>query len=138
MKSELPKVLHEIGGLTLIERVLRTAAALQPASITVVVGHGAEQVKTSLAKRRNLQFAIQEQQLGTGHALLQTRPFFEGKSGTVVLLSGDVPLLKSPSLTSLLDTHRDAGAAATVITRAAPLAAAYVPQLIIPMGISPM
>ncbi len=116
MKSELPKVLHEIGGLTLVERVLRTAAALQPTSTTVVVGHGAELVKTSLAKRRNLQFATQEPQLGTGHALLQTRPFLQGKSGTVVLLSGDAPLLKAPSLASLLDTHHEAGAAATVIT----------------------
>ena len=56
MKSQLPKVLHRIGGLTLIERVLRTAAALQPASITLVVGHGADEVKRSLAKRTRLQF----------------------------------------------------------------------------------
>jgi bifunctional UDP-N-acetylglucosamine pyrophosphorylase / glucosamine-1-phosphate N-acetyltransferase len=116
MKSELPKVLHRISGLTLIERVLRTAAALRPASITVVVGHGAEEVKAALAKRRQLQFATQEQQLGTGHALLQTRPQLEGKTGTVVLLSGDAPLLKVASLSSLLDTHREAAAAATVIT----------------------
>ena len=116
MKSELPKVLHQIGGLTLIERVLRTAAALKPASITVVVGHGADLVKASLAKRRHLQFATQEQQLGTGHALLQARPFLQDKTGTLLLLSGDVPLLKAPSLASLLDTHREAGAAATVIT----------------------
>src|SRR6188474_2895164 len=92
MKSQLPKVLHKIGGLTIIERVIRTAAALQPASITMVVGHGAGEVKRSLAKRTRLQFVTQEQQLGTGHALLQTRPFLEGKSGTVVLLSGDAPL----------------------------------------------
>ena len=116
MKSELPKVLHRIGGLTLIEHVLRTAAALQPASITVVVGHGAEQVRSSLAKRRQLQFVTQEQQLGTGHALLQTRPHLHGKTGTVVLLSGDAPLLKAASVSSLLETHREAGAAATVIT----------------------
>lgn len=116
MKSQLPKVLHEISGLTLIERVLRTASALQPASITMVVGHGADQVKQSLSKRTSLQFVTQEQQLGTGHALLQTRPLLEGKTGTVVLLSGDVPLLSSNSLKALLDTHAEAGAAATVIT----------------------
>ena len=74
MKSQLPKVLHKIGGLTIIERVIRTAAALQPASITMVVGHGADEVKRALAKRTHLQFVTQEQQLGTGHALLQTRP----------------------------------------------------------------
>ncbi len=61
----------------------------------MVVGHGADEVKQSLAKRTRLQFVTQEQQLGTGHALLQTRSLLEGKTGTVVLLSGDVPLLTS-------------------------------------------
>jgi bifunctional UDP-N-acetylglucosamine pyrophosphorylase/glucosamine-1-phosphate N-acetyltransferase len=116
MKSQLPKVLHKIGGLTLIERVLRTASELFPTTVTMVVGHGAEDVKQSLARRTNLQFVTQEQQLGTGHALLQTRPLLEGKTGTVVLLSGDVPLLSGKSLKSLLETHTQAGAAATVIT----------------------
>ena len=116
MKSQVPKVLHKIAGLTIIERVLRTAAALQPASINIVVGHGAEEVQRALVKRRSLQFVTQEQQLGTGHALLQTRPHLEGKKGTVVLLSGDVPLLTVDSLKALLTTHRDSAAAATVIT----------------------
>jgi bifunctional UDP-N-acetylglucosamine pyrophosphorylase / glucosamine-1-phosphate N-acetyltransferase len=116
MKSQLPKVLHRIGGLTIIERVVRTASALQPASINLVVGHGADEVKRSLVKRQSLQFVTQEQQLGTGHALLQTRPNLEGKKGTVVLLSGDAPLLTANSLHSLLDAHRAAAAAATVIT----------------------
>jgi len=116
MKSQLPKVLHKIGGLTLIERVLRTAAALQPASITMVVGHGADDVKQSLAKRRLLQFVTQEQQLGTGHALLQARAHLEGKTGTLVLLSGDAPLLTLESMQAMLATHQEAAAAATVIT----------------------
>ena len=116
MKSQLPKVLHGIAGLTIIERVLRTAAALEPASITMVVGHGAAEVKQSLAKRTRLQFVSQEQQLGTGHALLQARGLLEGKSGTLVLLSGDVPLLSVDSLKNLLATHAEASAAATVIT----------------------
>jgi bifunctional UDP-N-acetylglucosamine pyrophosphorylase/glucosamine-1-phosphate N-acetyltransferase len=116
MRSQLPKVLHKIGGLTIIERVIRTAAALQPASITIVVGHGADDVKRSLAKRTRLQFVTQEQQLGTGHALLQTRPHLEAKSGTVVLLSGDVPLLAVDTLNGLLATHQETAAAATVLT----------------------
>lgn len=116
MKSQLPKVLHQIGGLTIIERVVRTAAALMPASITAVVGHGADQVKTSLAKRTNVQFVTQEQQLGTGHALLQTRPLLEGKAGTAILLSGDAPLLSVESLKALLAKHTESSAAATVIT----------------------
>ena len=116
MKSQLPKVLHRISGLPIIERVIRTAAALQPASITLVVGHGADEVKRALARRPGLQFVTQEQQLGTGHALLQTRPLLEGKRGTLVLLSGDVPLLTVDSLKALLAAHRDSDAAATVIT----------------------
>jgi bifunctional UDP-N-acetylglucosamine pyrophosphorylase/glucosamine-1-phosphate N-acetyltransferase len=116
MKSQRPKVLHAIGGLSIIERVLRTAAALQPASVTIVVGHGADEVKKALARRTQLQFVTQEQQLGTGHALLQARAHLEGKSGTLVLLSGDTPLLTADSVQSLLATHQDAGAAATVIT----------------------
>jgi len=116
MKSQLPKVLHRIGGLTIIERVLRTASALFPASITMVVGHGADDVRRSLAKRNLLHFVTQEQQLGTGHALLQTRSLLEGKTGTVVLLSGDVPLLSANSLTALLETHTESAAAATAIT----------------------
>ena len=131
MKSQLPKVLHKIGGLSLTERVLRTASALEPASVTIVVGHGADEVKQSLvlrqaqddpersrgvASRPTLQFVTQERQLGTGHALLQTRLLLEGKTGTVVLLSGDVPLLTVDSLRSMLQTHTDASAAATVMT----------------------
>ena len=116
MKSHLPKVVHKIGALTLIERVLRTASGLFPDSITVVVGHRADEVKQALQKRTALQFVTQEQQLGTGHALLQTRSLLEGKTGTVVLLSGDVPLLSTSSLKALLETHTQSNAAATVIT----------------------
>src|SRR6185436_14250030 len=82
----------------------------------LVVGHGADEVKRSLARRPTLQFVTQEQQLGTGHALLQTRQVLEGKSGTVVLLSGDAPLLTVDTLKSLLATHNDENATATVIT----------------------
>ncbi len=76
MKSEVPKVLHAIAGLTIIERVLRVAATVEPATITVVVGHGADALQASpgAVKSLPLQFVVQDQQLGTGHALLQTRP----------------------------------------------------------------
>ncbi len=120
MKSQVPKVLHRISGFALIERVLRTADALSPASVTLVVGHGADEVKASLASRTTLRFVTQEPQLGTGHALLQTRSVLEGKPGVVVLLSGDVPLLTSHTLRSLIDMHRQSQAAATVITAEMP------------------
>jgi bifunctional UDP-N-acetylglucosamine pyrophosphorylase / glucosamine-1-phosphate N-acetyltransferase len=76
----------------------------------------AERVEDSLRKRLGLRFALQQPQLGTGHALLQARPDLAGRSGTVVLLSGDVPLLRPATLQTLVRTHESRGAAATVLT----------------------
>jgi len=116
MKSERPKVLHQIAGRALIDRVLDTADALQPSSTTIVVGHGGEHVRAYLAPRANLQFVVQEPQLGTGHALLQAEPLLRGRTGTLVLLSGDVPLLSHQTLGNLVRTHEEAKAATTVLT----------------------
>lgn len=116
MKSATPKVLHAAGGLALVEHVLRAADALNPATTLLVVGHLADRVKDALAKRPGLRFALQEPQLGTGHALLQAEPFLSGARGTVVLLSGDVPLLRPETLVQLVQHHESAGAAATVLT----------------------
>lgn len=116
MKSALPKVLHPVAGTPMIEYVLATAAALSPSSCTVVVGHQAEQVSAALAHHAAVRFLVQEPQLGTGHALLQAEPLLSGVKGTLVLLSGDVPLLTAATLRALLSAHEAAGAAATVIT----------------------
>jgi len=116
MKSRLPKVLHEAAGLPLVEYVLRAADSLDPASTTVVVGHRADHVQAALGKRLGLRFALQEPQLGTGHALMQAEPHLRGAGGTVVLLYGDVPLLRPATLRALVDAHRAHGATATVIT----------------------
>jgi bifunctional UDP-N-acetylglucosamine pyrophosphorylase / glucosamine-1-phosphate N-acetyltransferase len=116
MKSALPKVLHRVAGLPMIEHVLAAATALRPRSTTIVVGHQAESVRAALLSHRGLTFVVQEPQLGTGHALLSTEPVLTGASGTVVLLSGDVPLLSTGTLKSLVDRHDSAGAAATVLT----------------------
>jgi bifunctional UDP-N-acetylglucosamine pyrophosphorylase / glucosamine-1-phosphate N-acetyltransferase len=116
MKSAEPKVLHRSGGLPLIEHVLRAADSLGPQTIVVVVGHLSERLKAGLTKRLGLRFALQEPQLGTGHALLQAEPHLADASGTVVLLSGDVPLLRPRTLQRLVQTHEACGAAATVLT----------------------
>ena len=116
MKSDRPKVLHTIAGRTLLDRVLTTAGALAPATTTIVVGHGADDVQQAVEPRPDRHFIVQEPQLGTGHALLQTAPILRGLRGTVVLLSGDVPLLTSATLEGLVQTHTDADAAATVLT----------------------
>jgi bifunctional UDP-N-acetylglucosamine pyrophosphorylase/glucosamine-1-phosphate N-acetyltransferase len=116
MKSGLPKVLHRVAGLPLIEHVLRTADTLRPRSTVVVVGHQHDLVEGALQQRRGLSFAVQEPQLGTGHALLQAEPALAGARGTVVLLSGDVPLLAAGTLASLVAHHESRSASLTVLT----------------------
>ncbi len=116
MKSALPKVLHHAAGLPLIDHVLRAAGSISPTSVIAIVGHEADRLKAALADRPGLSFALQSPQLGTGHALLQAEPLLAGATGTVLLLSGDVPLLTAASLRALADAHRERRAAATVLT----------------------
>ena len=97
MRSALPKVLHPIAGRAMLSHVLDTAEALAadlnvPAHITVVVGHGAEAVRASLASRDTVQTALQEPQLGTGHAVMQAAAQLVDSEPTLVLY-GDVPLI---------------------------------------------
>ncbi len=116
MKSALPKVLHRVAGLPLIEHVLNTSGGLGPRSTTLVVGHQAEAVRAALSTHQGLTFVVQEPQLGTAHALLTAEPALRAATGTLVLLSGDVPLLSAKTLRTLVDQHESAGAAATVVT----------------------
>jgi bifunctional UDP-N-acetylglucosamine pyrophosphorylase/glucosamine-1-phosphate N-acetyltransferase len=116
MKSAQPKVLHRVAGRPMIHHVLVSAEALAPRSTTVVVGHEADNVKQSLATQQHITFVVQEPQLGTAHALLTTENALKGAKGTLVLLSGDVPLLTSKTLKTLVDHHDSTGAAATVLT----------------------
>jgi bifunctional UDP-N-acetylglucosamine pyrophosphorylase/glucosamine-1-phosphate N-acetyltransferase len=116
MKSALPKVLHPLAGRSIIEHVLHTAESLRAASTTVVIGHGAEEVRAALATHPDLRFVVQSPQLGTGHALLQAEPVLGRATGQVLLLYGDVPLLQPSTLELLIEQHRTASAAATVLT----------------------
>jgi bifunctional UDP-N-acetylglucosamine pyrophosphorylase / glucosamine-1-phosphate N-acetyltransferase len=116
MKSARPKVLHRVAGRPMIERVLDAAGVLQPASTTVVVGHQAEMLTSSLVGRENLTFVVQEPQLGTAHALLTAESALRETAGTLVLLSGDVPLLAAPTLQKLVERHTSAHASLTVLT----------------------
>ena len=116
MKSALPKVLHRVAGRPMIDYVIRSAQSLGPKSITVVVGHMKELLTQALGEGKGLSFVTQEPQLGTGHALLQTASVLEGQSGVVMLLSGDVPLLRSNTLAQLLARHEEAKASASVLT----------------------
>jgi bifunctional UDP-N-acetylglucosamine pyrophosphorylase/glucosamine-1-phosphate N-acetyltransferase len=100
----------------MLNRVLRAAESLSPETLTIVIGHGADAVRALLRGRNDVQFAVQEPQLGTAHALLQAGPLLAGRKGTVVMLSGDVPLLTPGTLRELVTVHRGAQAAATVVT----------------------
>ena len=125
MKSALPKMLHLAAGLPLIEHVLRAADSLTPASIIVVVGYHADQLKATIRKRLGLAFALQEPQLGTGHALLQAEPLLRDARGTLLLLSGDVPLLRAETVAALVRKHEECSAAATVLTAVVPSPEGY-------------
>ena len=116
MKSATPKVLHPLVGRPIIEHVLDTADQLRAASTTLVVGHGSDRVRAALAGRTNLQFVVQSPLLGTGHALLQAEPVLKGLKGDVLLLYADVPLLELGTVLRLLEAHREARAAMTVLS----------------------
>ncbi len=116
MKSAMPKVIHPLAGRPIIEHVLRTAGGLKASTTVLVVGHEADQVRAALATEPSVQFVVQSPQLGTGHALLQTESVLAGHTGTVLLLYGDVPLLRPSTLEQLLERHHAARAAATVLT----------------------
>jgi bifunctional UDP-N-acetylglucosamine pyrophosphorylase / glucosamine-1-phosphate N-acetyltransferase len=116
MKSRKAKVLHEAGGLTLVEHVVRSALALtSPDRVIVVVGHQADHVRAVLA-HTGVRFVEQTEQKGTAHALEVCRPLAADTEGRLIVLYGDCPLLSAATLRRLLEHHEHAKAAATVIT----------------------
>ena len=116
MRSSLPKVLHRLSGLTLVENVLASTALVNPTHKIAIVGYEAEQVKTALAEIPNIEFVEQIEQLGTGHAVQQVIPALEGFEGNLLVLNGDVPLLTPKTVETMLKTHCDNGNAATILT----------------------
>jgi bifunctional UDP-N-acetylglucosamine pyrophosphorylase / glucosamine-1-phosphate N-acetyltransferase len=116
MKSALPKVLQPLAGATLVERVLASCTHLSPKRRLLIVGHQAERVETSLAQQPGLEFVLQQPQNGTGHAVQQLLQPLEGFSGELLVLNGDVPLLRPETLELLLEQHRSRDAAVTLLT----------------------
>ncbi|MXY96514.1 MAG: NTP transferase domain-containing protein [Gemmatimonadetes bacterium] len=127
MHSDLAKVLHRINGRPMIHYVLDTARALRPRRIIVIVGHQAGAVRRELAESPGspespgppgppVEFAVQEEQLGTGHAVRQAGPLLAGESGVVLVLAGDTPLIRPSTLAALIRAHGREGAAASVLT----------------------
>ncbi|MFL2485639.1 MAG: sugar phosphate nucleotidyltransferase [Candidatus Neomarinimicrobiota bacterium] len=115
MGSELPKVLHQLNGKSLIDYVLDTASKLNPDSITLVVGFQKNRVKNHI-QNDNINYVSQEQQLGTGHAALQLENQLANQSGHLLILYGDVPNIKSSTLSPIIDEHIKENRNATLIT----------------------
>ena len=118
MQTARPKVLHRIGGQPLVGHVLDAAAPLGAVSTTVIVGHQAQTVEAAVRAlgRPRLRFVRQEPQAGTAHALLQAEGGLAGARGTLVVLSGDAPLIRAATLARLVEHHESRRAAATVVT----------------------
>lgn len=116
MKSDLPKVCHTLGSLSLVERVLKSCLSLAPSRLLVIVGYQSEQVKKSLEAYSNVEFIEQAEQLGTGHAVQQLLPHLDGFTDDLLILNGDVPLLRSSTIKQLLETHQAHQNAATLLT----------------------
>jgi bifunctional UDP-N-acetylglucosamine pyrophosphorylase / glucosamine-1-phosphate N-acetyltransferase len=116
MKSDLPKVLQPLAGATLVERVLISCRSLQPQRQLLIVGHQAERVEASLCGWDGLEFVLQQPQNGTGHAVQQLLPALGDFDGDLLVLNGDVPLLREQTITDLLERHRASGAAVTLLT----------------------
>ena len=112
MHSNLPKVLHPLAGKPLVRHVIDTARTLSPSRLCIVYGHGGDAVRSAL-DAPDLAWALQEPQLGTGHAVLQAVPFLDGE-GTTVVLYGDVPLIRAETLRRLIHAAADGLAVLTV------------------------
>ncbi|GIP13745.1 bifunctional UDP-N-acetylglucosamine diphosphorylase/glucosamine-1-phosphate N-acetyltransferase GlmU [Paenibacillus macerans] len=114
MKSKLYKVLHPVCGKPMVGHVLSAVQQAGCERTIVVVGHGAEAVKSYLGS--SAEYVLQEQQLGTGHAVKQAGPLLAGEEGTTVVICGDTPLVTAETLEALVELHTRKGAAATVLT----------------------
>jgi bifunctional UDP-N-acetylglucosamine pyrophosphorylase / glucosamine-1-phosphate N-acetyltransferase len=115
MKSSVPKVLHQVCGKALLFHVLKAARPLRPKIVAIVIGHGASLVqKTSLGE--DITWIVQDEQLGTGHAVLCAKQAFDRFVGDVLILSGDVPLIRTTTLENVIDHHHRQNASVTLLT----------------------
>lgn len=114
MRSKFPKVLHKVGGKAMLQHVLDAAEAAGASEKVVIIGHEAELVEAMVAGQGKT--ALQAEQLGTGHAVMQAKAALEGFTGTALILCGDTPLLEGEELAKFCQAHKESGAAATVLT----------------------
>ena len=118
MKSQLYKVLHLVVGRPMVQHVIDQLKPLDLNEMATVVGYGAEQVIEKIGNESN--FVIQEEQLGTGHAVQQTEALLKDKKGTTIVVCGDTPLITTETYKALFDHHEKEGSKATILTAKAP------------------
>lgn len=114
MKSSLYKVLHPVCGKPMVQHVLDQVSQLTLSKIVTIVGHGAEKVKSELGDRT--EYALQSEQLGTAHAVMQAKSFLENDKGTTIVICGDTPLITAETMSALLAHHQETNAKATILT----------------------
>lgn len=117
MKSDLPKVLHKVSGITMLEHVFRSVGAIEPAKNVTVIGHKAELVRDVLDGQS--EFVMQTEQLGTGHAVMMAEGQLAGLEGETLVIAGDTPLITGDSLRNLVDFHVNHKNVATILTATA-------------------
>lgn len=116
MDSEIPKVLHKLNNKSLIKRVIDTSLQLKPLKIIVVIGYKKELIKEELSSYQEIEYAVQLEQKGTGHAVKMCFEHLKEFSGDVLILSGDVPLISMDTLKSLIDAKKKNNAEAAILT----------------------
>lgn len=117
MKSKLYKVLHPVCGKPMVRHVIDELKQIGADQIITVVGHGADEVKNEL--KDDSEFVLQEQQLGTGHAVMQARDLLQDKEGLTLVVCGDTPLLKADTIKAMIDYHINNHSKATILTAVA-------------------
>ena len=114
MKSKLYKVLHPVCGKPMVQHVVDQVRKLNIQELVTVIGHGAEMVKAQLGEESH--YALQEEQLGTAHAVMQAQKMLEGKEGVTIVVCGDTPLIKAETMESIFKHHEELSAKATILT----------------------
>lgn len=114
MKSKLYKVLHPVCGKPMVQHVVDQVTKVNASKVISIIGHGAEQVKAELGEKSD--YALQDEQLGTAHAVMQAKPLLKGNKGTTLVICGDTPLISAETMESLLEHHEKTGAKATILT----------------------
>ncbi len=123
MKSDIPKVLHKICGKPLCKWVIDASKEAGAGNIVTVIGHGADMVREVLGA--SCEYAVQAEQKGTGHAVMQAAPLIAADEGYVVILNGDIPLITAQTIKNAVEYHKESGNAATVLTAVFDDAAGY-------------